>query len=238
MLLKKIGATSPNWQLRVLIQILRGRKVPATGCTGKLGLVNMKREKMNQNNQKNGVCDLIVEITNSLKSCDLIGYSIYNGYYSGGTIIIDCLGRMGLDEVLDMLDKTAKRIQKVVDETKEATWKQSAIYEQIMQAPEASDEQKIKAFIKKTRYLDQLETLNSQLSLLYTLQIFAFKVKVLEVTVEKMNEQLVKSGILLKTGELDEVKKNIDALKILIEAQYESMKEIRETKTRALDYIK
>ena len=84
-----------------------------------------------------------------------------------------------MDEVLDMLDKTAKRIQKVVDETKEATWKQSAIYEQIMQAPEASDEQKIKAFIKKTRYLDQLETLNSQLSLLYTLQIFALKSKCL-----------------------------------------------------------
>ena len=70
------------------------------------------------------------------------------------------------------------------------------------------------------------------------LQIFAFKVNVLQVTVEKMNEQLVKSGILLKTSELDEVKKNIDALKILIEAQYESMKEIRETKTKALDYIK
>ncbi len=60
----------------------------------------------------------------------------------------------------------------------------------------------------------------------------------LQVTVEKMNEQLVKSCILLKTGELDEVKKNIDALKILIEAQYESMKEIQETKTKALDYIK
>ncbi|MGA3111849.1 MAG: hypothetical protein ABSE15_07440 [Candidatus Bathyarchaeia archaeon] len=136
----------------------------------------------------------------------------------------------GLDEVLDMLDKTAKRIQKVVE--------QSALYQQIMQAPDASDDQKIKAFIKKTRYLDQLETLNSQLSLLYMLQIFAFKVNVLQVTVEKMNEQLVKSGILLKTSELDEVKKNIDALKILIEAQYESMKEIRETKTKALDYIK
>ena len=147
-------------------------------------------------------------------------------------------GEWGLDEVLDMLDKTAKRIQKVVDETKEATWKQSAIYEQTMQAPDASDDEKIKAFIKKTRYLDQLETLNSQLSLIYMLQIFAFKVNVLQVTVEKMNEQLVKSGILLKTGELDEVKKNIDALKILIEAQYESMKEIRETKTKALDYIK
>ena len=142
-----------------------------------------------------------------------------------------------MDEVLDMLDKTAKRIQKVVDETKEATGKQSALYEQIMQAPDSSEEQKIAAFIKKTRYLDQLETLNYQLSLLYTLQIFAFKVKVLEVTVDKMNDQLVKSGILLKTGELEDIKKNINALKILIEAQYESMKEIQETKTKALDYI-
>jgi hypothetical protein len=60
---------------------------------------------------------------------------------------------------------------------------------------------------------------------------------VLEVTVEKMNDQLVKSGILLKTGELEDIKKNVDSLKILIEAQYESMKEIRENKTKALDYI-
>ena len=142
-----------------------------------------------------------------------------------------------MDEVLDMLDKTAKRLQKVVDETKEATWKQAALYEQMMEEPDASDEQRIKAFIKKTRYLDQLETLSFQLSLLYTLQIFAFKVKVLEVSVDKMNDQLVKSGILLKNGELEDIKKNVDALKILIEAQYESLKEIRETKTKALDYI-
>jgi hypothetical protein len=142
-----------------------------------------------------------------------------------------------LDEVLDMLDKTAKRIQKVVDETKEATWKQSAIYEQIMQSPEASEEQKIKAFIKKTRYLDQLEALNSQLSLLYTLQIFAFKVKVLEVTVGNINEQLIKSGVLQKSTELENIKKNIDSLKILIEAQFESMKEIHESQNKTLDYI-
>lgn len=142
-----------------------------------------------------------------------------------------------MDEVLDMLDKTAKRIQKVVDETKEATWKQSALYEQTMQSPEASEEQKIKAFIKKTRYLDQLEALNSQLSLLYTLQIFAFKVKVLEVTVGNINEQLVKSGVLQKSAELENIKNNIDSLKILIEAQFESMKEIRETQNKTLDYI-
>jgi len=142
-----------------------------------------------------------------------------------------------LDEVLDMLDKTAKRIQKVVDETKEKTSKQSIVYDQIMQSPEASQEQKIKAFIRKTRYLDQLEVLNSQLSLLYTLQIFAFKVKVLEVTVGTINDQLVKSGVLLKSAELEDIKKNIDALKILIEAQYESMKEIRETESKTLEYI-
>ena len=155
-----------------------------------------------------------------------------------GTFTIYLGEKKGLDEVLELLDKTSKRIQKVVDETKEETWRQSAVYEQIMQSPDSTDDQKIKAFIKKARTLDQLEGLNSQLSLLYTLQIFAFKVKVLEVTVDKMNEQLTKSGILTKTGELEEVKKNIDALKILIEAQYESMKEIRETKTKALDYIK
>jgi len=146
-------------------------------------------------------------------------------------------GRTGLDEVLDMLDKTAKRIQKLADDTKQATWKQSAVYDQIMQSPQASDEQKIKAFIRKTRYLDQLEALNSQLSLLYTLQIFAFKVKVLEVTVGTINDQLIKSGVLLKNAEIEDIKKNIDALKILIEAQYESMKEIRETENKTLDYI-
>lgn len=147
------------------------------------------------------------------------------------------LGGTCLDEVLDMLDKTAKRIQKVVDETKEATWKQSAIYEKTLQSPEATEEEKIKAFVKKTRYLDQLENLNSQLSLLYALQIFAFKVKVLEVTVGNMNEQLTKSGLLLKTAEIESIKTNIDSLKILIEAQYESMKEIRETQYKTLDYI-
>jgi hypothetical protein len=147
------------------------------------------------------------------------------------------LGDNGLDEVLDMLDKTARRLQKVVDETKEETWKQSAIYEHTLRSPKSTEEQKIKAFVKKTRYLDQLENLNSQLSLLYALQIFAFKVKVLEVTVGKINKQLVKSGVLLKTEEIESIKTNIDSLKILIEAQYESMKEIRETQNKTLDYI-
>jgi hypothetical protein len=142
-----------------------------------------------------------------------------------------------LDEILEMLDKTAKRIQKVVDENKEATTKQTAIYEGLLVSPLASQEQRLRAFIGKTLELDRLERLNSQLSLLYTLQIFAFKVKVIEVSVCKINEQLVKSGVLQKSGEVEDIKKNIDALKILIEAHYESMKEINETQNKNLGYI-
>jgi hypothetical protein len=144
---------------------------------------------------------------------------------------------IGLDEVLEMLDRTAKRIQKVADETKEATVKQTAVYEQLLASPQSSQEQKLRAFIGKTLDLDRLERLNSQLSLLYTLQIFAFKVKVIEVSVCKINEQLVKSGVLQKSGEVEDIKNNIDALKILIEAHYESMKEINETQNKNLGYI-
>jgi preprotein translocase subunit SecA len=142
-----------------------------------------------------------------------------------------------LDEVLEIFDKTVKRIQKAVEETKEATWKQAALYDQVMQSPQATQDQKIREFIKKTRYLDELENLNSQLSMLYALQIFAFKVKVLEVTVSNINDQLAKSGVLLKSAEIEAIKKNIDALKILMEAQYESMKQLRETENKTLDYI-
>jgi ribosomal protein S8E len=142
-----------------------------------------------------------------------------------------------LDEILDMLDKAAKRIQKVFDETKETASKHIAAHEQLLQSEEASGEQKTKAFMGKTLELDRLERLSSQLSLLYTLQIFAFKVKVLEISVRNINEQLAKSGVLQKGAELENIKKSIDALKILVEAQYKSMKEIRENQSKDLTYI-
>jgi hypothetical protein len=142
-----------------------------------------------------------------------------------------------LDEVLDILDKTAKRVQKVLEESKETASKKKTVYEQILKSKEASEEQKIRAFIGKTLELDRLERLSSQLSLLYALQIFAFKVKVLEISVDTMNEQLVESGVLQKSTELEDIKKNINALKILVEAQYESMKEIRENQNKNLTYI-
>ena len=142
-----------------------------------------------------------------------------------------------MDEVLEMLDKTAKRVQKSLDESKEAASKQTTAYETVLKSKEASEEQKIRAFIGKTLELDRLERLSSQLSLLYTLQIFAFKVKVLEIAVSNINNQLVQSGVLQKSMELEDVKKNIDALKILVEAQYESLKEIRENQSKNLTYI-
>ena len=85
--------------------------------------------------------------------------------------------------------------------------------------------------------LNRLERINSQLSLMYMLQIFAFKVKVLEVSVDTIKEQLVRSDVLQNGMELEDIKKNIDTLKILIEAQYESMKEINDTQNRNLGYI-
>jgi len=142
-----------------------------------------------------------------------------------------------LDEVLEMMEKTAKRIQKVLDESKETASKQKAVYEQILQSKDASEEQKFKAFMGRTLELDHLESLSSQLSLLYTLQIFAFKVKVLEISISNIKEQLSQSAVLGKNMELEDVKKNIDALKILVEAQFESLKEIRENQSNNLSYI-
>jgi len=142
-----------------------------------------------------------------------------------------------LDEVLEMLDKTTKRIQQVFEESKEMASKQTTVYEQILLSKEASEAQKVKALIGKTFELDRLERLSAQLSLLYTLQIFAFKVKVLEIAVGNINEQLARSGILGKNMEIEGIKKNIDALKILVEAQYESLKEIRERQNKDLQYI-
>ena len=142
-----------------------------------------------------------------------------------------------LDEVLEMLDKTSKRIQKVFEESKKTATKQTEAYEQVLISKKASEAQKVRALVGKAFELDRLERLSSQLSLLYTLQIFAFKVKVLEIEVGNINEQLAKSGILDKHLEIEGIKKNIAALKILVEAQYESLKEIREKQNQDLRYI-
>lgn len=141
-----------------------------------------------------------------------------------------------MDEVLDLLEKTAKRTQRLFEESKDTASKQTSTYEQLLQNKDATEEQKLKAFMGRMVAYDRLDRLSSQLSLLYTLQIFAFKVKVLEVSVDKIDEQLAKSGVLEKTNEIEDVRKHIDALKILVETQYESLKEIKDH-SKDLAYI-
>ncbi len=152
-------------------------------------------------------------------------------------VTVNLKGNTGLDEVLEMLDRSTKRLQKLLDESKEASTKKATAYELVLQSSQATSEQKIKAFMAKNLELDRIDRVSSQLSLLYALQIFAFKVKVLEVTLSNIKEQTVNSGLLQKGGELEDIKKNIDALKILVEAQYESMKEVHEAQNKTLNYI-
>jgi hypothetical protein len=141
-----------------------------------------------------------------------------------------------LDEVLELLEKTTKRTQKIFEESKETASKQTSAYEKILQTKEATEEQRLKAFMGRMFAYDRLDRLTMQLSLLYTLQIFAFKVKVLEVSVGKLDEQMAKSGAFAKSGEIEDIRKHIDALKILVEAQYESLKDFKE-KGKDLPYV-
>jgi hypothetical protein len=143
----------------------------------------------------------------------------------------------GLDEVLGMLDKTTKRTQKILEESKEMAVKQNVVYEQVLLSGDVSEAQKVKALFGKAFELERLERLSDQLSMLYMLQVFAFKVKVLEVEVGNIDERLAKSGIQEKHAEIEGIKKNIDSLKILLEAQYQSLKEINEKQDKTLKYI-
>lgn len=142
-----------------------------------------------------------------------------------------------MDEVLELLEKTAKRTQKIFDERKDLVSKKTKKYELVINSKESTEEQRTRALLGKTLMLDRLERISSQLSLLYMLQIFAFKVKVLEVSVNNINEQLVKSGALEKGAELEVIKKNIASLKILVEAQYKSLTDIRDNQNTDLTYI-
>ena len=142
-----------------------------------------------------------------------------------------------MDEVIEILKKTTSRTQKLFDESKDLSSKRVENYESTLRSKESSEAQKAQALIGKMREYDRLEWLSSQLSLLYILQIFAFKVKILQISVENVSEQLQKSGILQSTKDIEDTKKNIDKLMILLEAQYEFIKNIAENNKRDLPYI-
>lgn len=142
-----------------------------------------------------------------------------------------------MDEILEILEKTAKRTKKALDESKHLTYEQMEAYESILESKESSEAQKVKALLWRMLEYDRLERLSSQLSILYILQMFAFKAKVLRISIDNINEQLVKSGILDKTKDIEDAKKNIDRLTILLEAQYEAMNRIGENRKKDLSYV-
>ena len=141
-----------------------------------------------------------------------------------------------LDEILKLLEKATKRAQKVVDETKRSASEQIDAYEKVLKSKRSSKTQRVKATLGRMIEYDRLERLSSQLSLLYVLQMFTFKVKILQISVENIKEQLAKSGFLEKTKDIEDIKKNIDTLAILLEAQNEAMKQIGETR-KDLSYV-
>jgi hypothetical protein len=141
-----------------------------------------------------------------------------------------------LDEILKLLEKATKRAQKALEENKHSASNQIDAYEKVLRSKESTEAQKVRAMLGRTLEYDRLETLSSQLSLLYILQMFAFKVKILQISVENIKEQLAKSGFLEKTKDVEDIKKNFDTLTILLEAQYEAMKQIGENR-KDMSYV-
>ena len=113
---------------------------------------------------------------------------------------------------------------------------QIEVYEKVLKSRESSEIQRVKATLGRMIEYNRLEGLSSQLSLLYILQMFAFKVKILQISVDNIKEQLAKPEFLGKTKDIEDIKKNIDTLTILLEAQYEAMKQIGENRGN-LSYV-
>jgi hypothetical protein len=94
-----------------------------------------------------------------------------------------------LDEVIEILKKTTSRTQKLFDESKDLASKRIENYESILKSKESTEAQKVQALLRKMLEYDHLEWLSSQLSLFYVLQIFAFKVKIMQISIENVGEQ-------------------------------------------------
>ncbi|MDH5483253.1 MAG: hypothetical protein OEY22_10335 [Candidatus Bathyarchaeota archaeon] len=142
-----------------------------------------------------------------------------------------------MDEILEMLEKTTKRMQKDLDENQHWALKQIENYDGILKSKASSEAQKVRALLGKTLEYDRLERLSSQLSILYILQMFAFKVKVLKISIDSIKEQLAQSEILEKAKGIEDVEKKIDRLMILLETQYESMTKIEEDRKKDVSYV-
>jgi hypothetical protein len=142
-----------------------------------------------------------------------------------------------MDEILDILRKTASRTQKLFDDSKDPSFKRIEAYDTTLKSEKASELHRVRASLMKMLEYDRLERLSSQLSLLYILQMFAFKVKILQIKIENLSEQLQKSELLGRTKEIEDAKTDVEKLKILLEAQYELIRQIGEGRKEDLFYI-
>jgi len=142
-----------------------------------------------------------------------------------------------MDEILEILKKTASRTQKLFDESKDPALKRIESHDKMLRLEHASESQKVQALIMKKLEYDRLEQLSSQLSLLYILQMFAFKVKIMQISIAKLQEELQKSELHEKTKEIEDAKNDVEKLKILLEAQYELIRQIAEGRKEDLFYI-
>ena len=136
-----------------------------------------------------------------------------------------------MDEILEKLETVSKKTQKILDETKHSVSRQIEAYEKTLGSKESSEVQKVKASLGRMLEYDRLERLSSQLSLLYILQMFAFKVKVLKISVDNINEKILESE---KIKVVENTKKHIERITILLEAQNKALKKIEENR---LSYV-
>ena len=155
---------------------------------------------------------------------------------------LSCLTKLArcenaMDEILEILRKTASRTQKLFDESKDPSFKRIENFDKALKSEKSTEAQKVQASLLKTLEYDRLERLSSQLSLLYILQMFAFKVKILQISIVNLREQLQKSELLEKTKEIEDAKNDVEKLKILLEAQYELIRQIGEGRKEDLFYI-
>ena len=142
-----------------------------------------------------------------------------------------------MDEILEILKKTSTRTQKLFDQSKDPSLKRIENYDKTLKSEKSSEAQKVQASLLKTMEYDRLERLSSQLSLLYILEIFAFKVKIIQISVTNLREQLQKSELLEKSKEIEDAKNDVEKLKILLDAQYELIRQIGEGRKEDLFYI-
>ncbi len=142
-----------------------------------------------------------------------------------------------MDEILEILRKTASRTQKFFDESKDLSFRLIDSLDKTLKSEKSTEVQKVQASLLRTLEYDRLERFSSQLSLLYILQMFAFKVKILQISIANLREQLQKSELLEKTKEIEDAKSDVDKLKILLEAQYEMIRQIGEGRKEDLFYI-